>query len=125
MLLTYAGTQGLYAGTPEIAGQLLRDIEDATELGAQFVRVFSGAGQNTEFGQTAAGRVLARDLGRRLVVENFVREPGNTLAEVEQAVAELDPAVVGVNVDIGNYYKNGRIHWLPSSSFRTGSATAI
>jgi sugar phosphate isomerase/epimerase len=110
LLLTYAGTQGLYAGTAEIAEQLLRDLEDAAELGAQLVRVFTGAGLSAESGRIAAARAVerARDLGLRLVVENFVRVPGNTLAEVEQAVAELDPAVVGVNVDIGNYYKNGQ-----------------
>jgi sugar phosphate isomerase/epimerase len=110
MSLAYAGRSQLYATSPEGAASLLADLKMASLLGSELLRVFVGPGLGTQVGSSHAGSAVtaARERGVRLAVENYVRIPGNTVAEVWSAVEPLDPEVVGVNVDIGNYKKNGQ-----------------
>jgi len=103
---TYASFATLYgAGTEEREG-LLRDIQHARMLGSPLLRVFRGGGGD----DTGAREALAaaRAAGVRLALENFVKSPGNRLADVLGTVEELDSPALGVNVDVGNYVKNGQ-----------------
>ncbi len=103
---TYASFATLFATDAVGRADLLRDIGHAKALGSPLLRVFRGGGDD----DTGAREALevARDAGIRLALENFVNAPGNRLADVLGTVTALDSPALGVNVDIGNYVKNGQ-----------------
>jgi len=105
------GLRRLYATFAELTAddpdELLRDIDVAWRLGASLLRVFPGAGP---VDSPAVARVLdhARQADVVLALENLVRPPGSTLAELQAVLDAVDDPVLGTNVDIGNYVKNGQ-----------------
>ncbi|GAA1861312.1 sugar phosphate isomerase/epimerase family protein [Asanoa iriomotensis] len=106
LCVTYASFATLYGGDEDTEAGLLRDIAHARALGSPLLRVFRGAGDD----DTVARAVLAaaEAAGVTLALENFVKAPGNRLAEVIGTVRALDSPALGVNVDVGNYVKNGQ-----------------
>lgn len=104
--VTYASFATLYGGDADTKAGLLRDIDHARALGSPLLRVFRGAGDD----ETIAREVLAaaEAAGVKLALENFVTAPGNRLTDVVATVEALDSPALGVNVDVGNYVKNGQ-----------------
>lgn len=115
--LAELGLQGTYATfstlyNPDIEGRarLIEDLADARNLGSSLLRVFRGALPGVEDpairdgARTAIAR--AADLGIILVVENFVRAPGNRIADIVQVMESFETPAVGTNLDVSNYVLN-------------------
>ena len=107
---TYATFGTLFDPDPEARAKLLQDIDDAATLGAPMLRVFLGPIPMDAAGEAAARAAIdhAAERGVVLAVENYVRSPGNRLPDMVAAMELLGSAVVGTNLDIGNYVKNGQ-----------------
>lgn len=107
---TYATFATLFDPDPARREQLLVDIDDAARLGARLLRVFLG-----ERSEGAEAERQVRDAidhatgaGVVLAIENYVKAPGNTLADIVFAMDRFGSPSVGTNIDIGNYVKNGQ-----------------
>ena len=105
---TYASFAMLYDADPQNQDDLVRALDEAATLGSPLLRVFAGPGPVDAAARAAAERAVDAAAERAVVlaVENYVKVPGNTLNEVVAAGEPLNPDVVGVNVDLGNYAKN-------------------
>ena len=109
---TYATFNTLFNADPAIRAALQEDLEDAAALGSTLLRVFRGEwpADNAE-GEAMwdAARALikrAGELGVTLAIENYARTPGNKLADVFGIVSQLNPMIVGTNIDVSNYVLN-------------------
>jgi sugar phosphate isomerase/epimerase len=101
---------------PEAAKQqqLLRDIEDARDLGAVLLRVNIGrrpgpgpADAKTHYaGRMAVERAAA--LRVHLTLENNSTEPGHLLSDVKEVLATFACRFVGTNIDFANYAATGQ-----------------
>lgn len=111
---TYTTATPLYHPDPAKQQQLLRDIQDARDLGAVLLRVNVGqrpgpgpADAKTHY----AGRMaVERAAGLRvhLTLENNSTEPGHLLSDVAEVMATFACRFVGTNIDFANYAATGQ-----------------
>jgi sugar phosphate isomerase/epimerase len=110
----YTTVTPLYHPDPAKQQQLLRDIEDARDLGAVLLRVTMGrrpgpglADAKTHYaGRMAVERAAA--LRVHLTLENNSTEPGHLLSDVKEVLATFACRFVGTNIDFANYAATGQ-----------------
>jgi sugar phosphate isomerase/epimerase len=104
----------LYHPDPAAQQRLLRDIEDARDLGAMVLRV--NLGQRPGPGAADAkmhyaGRMAverAAALRLRLTLENNSKAPGHLLSDVQQTLDTFSCRFFGTNLDFANYLTTGQ-----------------
>ena len=109
---TFATFRTLFSVDDVVRTGLRQDLEDAATLGSTILRVFRGVWPADD----AAGAAMwdnarslvkrAGELGVTIAIENFANTPGNKIADVVGIVSQLDPRVVGTNIDVSNYVIN-------------------
>ncbi len=108
----YTTATPLYSGEPAAQRQLLRDVEDARDLGAVLLRVTLGrrpgpAEVKTHYaGRMAVERAAA--LRVRLTLENNSAEPGHLLSDVKATLDTFSCRFLGTNIDFANYVATGQ-----------------
>jgi sugar phosphate isomerase/epimerase len=110
----YTTMTPLYHAEPAQQQQLLRDIEDARDLGAVLLRVNLGrrpgpgpADAKTHYaGRMAVERAAA--LRVHLTLENNAVEPGHLLSDITAALTTFSCRFFGTNVDFANYATTGQ-----------------
>jgi len=110
----YATVTPLYHPEAAKQQQLLRDIQDARDLGAVLLRVTVGrrpgpgpADAKTHYaGRMAVERAAA--LRVHLTLENNSTEPGHLLSDVKEVLATFACRFVGTNIDFANYAATGQ-----------------
>jgi sugar phosphate isomerase/epimerase len=110
----YTTMTPLYDPDPARQQQLLRDIQDARDLGAVLLRVNLGrrpgpgpADAKTHYaGRMAVERAAA--LRVHLTLENNSTEPGHLLSDVKETLATFACRFVGTNIDFANYATTGQ-----------------
>ncbi|MBM4417753.1 MAG: sugar phosphate isomerase/epimerase [Chloroflexi bacterium] len=112
VIATYATFSTLLDADPNARARLLEQIDDARDLGVSIMRVFRGAWPfgGDEKSMWAGARTAierAADYGITLMLENYLRVPGNHRFELEAALHVLRAPNLRVNVDIANYVQNG------------------
>ncbi len=112
VIATFATFTTLLDADPAARQRLLEQIDDARDLGVSVMRVFRGAWPfgGDEKAMWAGARMAlqrAADHGITLMLENYLRVPGNHRFELEAALYVLRAPNLRVNVDIANYIQNG------------------
>ncbi|OGB94820.1 MAG: hypothetical protein A2Z31_01590 [candidate division NC10 bacterium RBG_16_65_8] len=110
----YTTMTPLYDPDPAQQQQLLRDIEDARDLGAVVLRVNLGqrpgpgpADAKTDYaGRMAVERAAA--LRVRLTLENNSKEPDQRLSDIKEALDTFSCRFFGTNVVFANYATTGQ-----------------
>ncbi len=110
----YTTMTPLYHPDPAAQQRLLRDIEDARDLGAALLRV--NLGQRPGPGAVDAkmhyaGRMAverAAALRLRLALENNSKAPGHLLSDVQQTLGTFSCRFFGTNLDFANYVTTGQ-----------------
>jgi sugar phosphate isomerase/epimerase len=110
----YTTMTPLYDPDPARQQQLLRDIQDARDLGAVLLRVNLGrrpgpgpADAKTHYaGRMAVERAAA--LRVQLTLENNSGEPGHLLSDVKETLATFACRFLGTNLDFANYATTGQ-----------------
>ena len=110
----YTTMNPLYDPDPARQQQLLRDIEDARDLGAVVLRVNLGrrpgpgpADANTHYaGRMAVERAAA--LRIHLTLENNSKAPDHRLADIRDTLDTFSCRFLGTNVDFANYAATGQ-----------------
>jgi sugar phosphate isomerase/epimerase len=105
----YTTMTPLYHPEPGAQQQLLRDIQDARELGAVVLRINLGqqpgtgpADAKTHYaGRMAVERAAA--LRVPLTLENNAKAPDHLVSDVKQALDTFSCRFVGTNIDFANY----------------------
>jgi sugar phosphate isomerase/epimerase len=109
---TFATFRTLFNADEAVRAGLRQDLEDASALGSTILRVFRGVWPpEDEAGEVmwAAARALIKRAGElrvTLAIENFANTPGNKIADVVGIVGQLNPSIVGTNIDVSNYVIN-------------------
>jgi sugar phosphate isomerase/epimerase len=110
----YTTMTPLYHPDPAAQQRLLRDVEDAHDLGAALLRV--NLGQRPGPGAADAkmhyaGRMAverAAALRLRLTLENNSKAPGHLLSDVQQTLGTFSCRFFGTNLDFANYVTTGQ-----------------
>lgn len=110
----YATMNPLYDPDPARQQQLLRDIEDARDMGAVVLRVNLGrrpgpgpADAKTHYaGRMAVERAAA--LRIHLTLENNSKAPDHRLADIRDTLDAFSCRFLGTNVDFANYATTGQ-----------------
>jgi sugar phosphate isomerase/epimerase len=105
----YTTTTPLYHPDPGKQQQLLRDIEDARDLGAVVLRINLGqrpggapADAKTHYaGRIAVERAAASRV--KLTLENNATPPDHLLSDVQETLGTFSCRFLGTNVDFANY----------------------
>ena len=111
---SYTTVTPLYHPEPDKQQQLLRDIQDARDLGAVLLRVNLGrrpgpgpADAKTHYaGRMAVERAAA--LRVHLTLENNSTEPGHLLSDVKETLGTFSCRFFGTNIDFANYVTTGQ-----------------
>jgi sugar phosphate isomerase/epimerase len=109
---TFATFRTLFSADETVRAGLRQDLEDASSLGSTLLRVFRGVwppeGEDGEAMWSAARALIKRagELRVTLAIENFANTPGNKIADVVGIVGQLNPSIVGTNIDVSNYVIN-------------------
>ncbi len=111
---SYTTMTPLYHEDPVKQQQLLRDIEDARDLGVVLLRINLGrrpgagpADAKTHYaGRMAVERAAA--LRVHLTLENNAVEPGHLLSDIKVALATFSCRFFGTNIDFANYTMTGQ-----------------
>jgi sugar phosphate isomerase/epimerase len=111
---SYTTMTPLYHADPAKQQQLLRDIEDARDLGAVLLRINLGqrpgpgpADAKTHYaGRMAVERAAA--LRVHLTLENNAVAPGHLLSDIKETLATFSCRFFGTNVDFANYVTTGQ-----------------
>jgi sugar phosphate isomerase/epimerase len=110
----YTTMTPLYHSEPAKQQQLLRDVEDARDLGAVLLRINLGrrpgpgpADAKTHYaGRMAVERAAA--LRVHLTLENNSMEPGHLLSDVKETLDTFSCRFFGTNIDFVNYVTTGQ-----------------
>jgi sugar phosphate isomerase/epimerase len=110
----YTTMTPLYNSEPAQQQQLLRDVEDARDLGAVLLRINLGrrpgpgpADAKTHYaGRMAVERAAA--LRVHLTLENNSTEPGHLLSDVKETLDTFSCRFFGTNIDFANYVATGQ-----------------
>ena len=110
----YTTMTPLYNWEPAQQQQLLRDVEDARDLGAVLLRINLGrrpgpgpADAKTHYaGRMAVERAAA--LRVHLTLENNSTEPGHLLSDVKETLDTFSCRFFGTNIDFANYVATGQ-----------------
>ena len=112
--VAYTTMAPLYHPDPAVQKRLLRDIEDARDLGATLLRVNLGQRPGTGPADAAihyAGRMAverAAALRVRLTLENNSKAPDHLLSDVRQTLVTFSCRFFGTNLDFANYVTTGQ-----------------
>lgn len=111
---SYATATPLYHPDPATQQRLLRDLQDARDLGAVLLRVNLGRRPGPSPADARmhyAGRMAverAAALRLHLTLENNSREPGHLLSDIKEALATFACRFLGTNIDFANYAATGQ-----------------
>lgn len=110
---TYATFSTFFNRDDAGRARLIGDLIDANDLGSPLLRVFrgelpSGPEEKDVWDGARVAIERARGMNLTLVVENYVRSPGNHLADIVQVMDWFETPVVGTNLDVSNYVLNGQ-----------------
>jgi sugar phosphate isomerase/epimerase len=110
VLLVYAtGTELLIPNRGDGQEQLWADIDTAADIGAPYLRVFTGDvpdESHQSWDKAAEAVEYARQRDVTLLLENHGLEPGTTISELTDVLTAIDDPTLRVNVDVGNFYAN-------------------
>lgn len=110
----YTTMTPLYDPEPARQRQLLRDVEDARDLGAVLLRINLGRRPGPGPGDAKthyAGRMAverAAALRVHLTLENNSREPGQLLSDVQETLGTFSCRFFGATIDFANYVTTGQ-----------------
>ena len=110
----YTTMAPLYHPDPAVQQRLLRDIEDARDLGATLLRVNLGQRPGTGPADAAihyAGRMAVERAAAfrvRLTLENNSKAPDHLLSDVRQTLVTFSCRFFGTNLDFANYVTTGQ-----------------
>lgn len=111
LLVTFATHATLFNESDDGYAQVRTDIDLAKALGSPILRVFQGplpAGDDDAEWAKAQDLVdYAAERDVIIALENYVGEPGGTLAEIKSVLDRIDSPALGTNIDIGNYDARG------------------
>jgi sugar phosphate isomerase/epimerase len=112
LLANYATFNPLFTADEEGQQRLCHDVDIAAGLGARLLRVFSGAvpTSSVDPAWARAGALIASaaDRGLTVVLENYGKTPGHTLAEVCRTLDGIVSPALKTNIDVGNYFIHGQ-----------------
>jgi len=107
LIIAYATHATLFSSD---AATLRTDIDAAATLGSPIIRFFPGQiPADDDKAGWAAGQEIADYAAARgvvIVLENYARTPGGTLAEIQTALGRI-PSLM-TNLDMGNYSGHGQ-----------------
>lgn len=122
LVATYATFVTLFDATAN-REQLRQAVDTAAALGSPLLRIFPGetpaAGDRTAWDAATAAISYAAERGVTIALENFMKAPGCTLAEITNVLDRIPSSALGTNLDIGNYALNGQD--VPAAISRLGA----
>lgn len=111
LLVTYATHATLFNESEDGYAQVRADLDAAKTLGSPQLRIFQGplpaSDDDAEWNKAQAIVDYAAERDVVVALENYVGEPGGTLAEIQSVLQRIDSPALGTNIDIGNYDAHG------------------
>lgn len=111
LLVTYATHATLFNDNEDGYAQVRADLDAAKALGSSQLRIFQGplpaTDDDAEWAKAQAIVDYAAERDMVVALENYVGEPGGTLAEIKSVLDRIDSPALGTNIDIGNYDARG------------------